>query len=180
MNRRIQAIGPGLPVRSGRALAVSHSRNLCELVGFDGEVVEADYPEHDLLNLAFDDSSFDMVVADQVLEHVEDPARAIAESLRVLRSGGVMIHTTCLLNPIHEERDFWRFTPSALELLVKGCAIIDVGGWGNRMVMPLKALGLHRLPVPESRWHPVNRWATKSDPTWLTATWVVARKVPIQ
>lgn len=176
MNRRIQSIGRGLPVRSGRALAVSHSRNLCDLVGFEGEVIEADYPEHDLLNLAFENASFDLVVADQVLEHVEDPVRAIAESLRVLRPRGVLIHTTCLLNPIHEDRDYWRFTPSALALLVEGCELVDVGGWGNRMVMPLKALGLHRLPVPESPWHPVNRWATKTDPCWLVSTWVVARK----
>jgi SAM-dependent methyltransferase len=178
MNLRIQALGPQLPARSGRALAVSHSRNLCELVGFEGEVVEADYPEHDLLDLSFDDEAFDLVVADQVLEHVEDPFRAISESLRVLRPGGVLIHTTCLLNPIHEDRDFWRFTPSALAHLVDGCVVHDVGGWGNRAVMPLKALGLHRLPVPDAPWHPVRRWATRSDPKWLASTWVVASKPP--
>jgi 2-polyprenyl-3-methyl-5-hydroxy-6-metoxy-1,4-benzoquinol methylase len=42
------------------------------------------------------------VVSDQVLEHVVgDPQTAIDETLRVLRPGGIVIHTTCFMNPIH-------------------------------------------------------------------------------
>ncbi|MDA8292183.1 MAG: class I SAM-dependent methyltransferase [Actinomycetota bacterium] len=44
----------------------------------------------DALRLPFPDSSFDRVVAAEVLEHVRDDRAAIAELARVLRPGGVL------------------------------------------------------------------------------------------
>jgi SAM-dependent methyltransferase len=41
--------------------------------------------------LPFDDGSFDVVLSYDVLEHVDDPARAIAEMTRVLRPGGTFL-----------------------------------------------------------------------------------------
>jgi ubiquinone/menaquinone biosynthesis C-methylase UbiE len=40
--------------------------------------------------LPFPDASFDIVYSANVLEHTEDPARVLAESLRVLRPGGLL------------------------------------------------------------------------------------------
>jgi SAM-dependent methyltransferase len=42
----------------------------------------------DLTNLPYPDASFDVVLANHVLEHVADNARALAEIHRVLRPGG--------------------------------------------------------------------------------------------
>jgi SAM-dependent methyltransferase len=39
-------------------------------------------------DIPFPDESFDVVVSFQVLEHVKDPARTLAEAMRVLRDGG--------------------------------------------------------------------------------------------
>jgi SAM-dependent methyltransferase len=44
----------------------------------------------DLLELPFDDGSFDLVVCFEVLEHLEDPEAAIAELARVLAPDGVL------------------------------------------------------------------------------------------
>jgi ubiquinone/menaquinone biosynthesis C-methylase UbiE len=39
-----------------------------------------------------DDSSQDFIIANHVLEHLEDPLRALASIARVLRGGGNCIH----------------------------------------------------------------------------------------
>ena len=41
--------------------------------------------------LAFDDESFDVVVAGELLEHVREPADLVGECSRVLRSGGTFV-----------------------------------------------------------------------------------------
>lgn len=51
------------------------------------ETVWADAEER----LPFEDESFDVVVAGEVLEHVRDPALLVAEARRVLRRGGTLV-----------------------------------------------------------------------------------------
>ncbi len=51
------------------------------------ETVWADVEER----LPFDDASFDVVVAGEVLEHLRSPERVVAEARRVLRSGGMFV-----------------------------------------------------------------------------------------
>ncbi|MDY0095599.1 MAG: class I SAM-dependent methyltransferase [Candidatus Vecturithrix sp.] len=48
----------------------------------------------DAEHLAFDDDSFDVVVCSEVLEHLIEPQRALAEMRRVLKKEGTLILTT--------------------------------------------------------------------------------------
>lgn len=48
----------------------------------------------DMLAIAFPEASFDFVIANHVLEHVEDDAKALAEIARVLKPGGSAILQT--------------------------------------------------------------------------------------
>ncbi len=48
----------------------------------------------DLLDMPFESASFDMAIANHVLEHVGDDARALNEIARVLRPGGLAILQT--------------------------------------------------------------------------------------
>jgi 2-polyprenyl-3-methyl-5-hydroxy-6-metoxy-1,4-benzoquinol methylase len=41
--------------------------------------------------LAFEDASFDVVVAGELLEHIRDPERLVGEALRVLRPSGTFV-----------------------------------------------------------------------------------------
>jgi ubiquinone/menaquinone biosynthesis C-methylase UbiE len=43
--------------------------------------------------LSFPDQTFDLVYSSNVLEHVQDPARVLAESIRVLKPGGYLFFT---------------------------------------------------------------------------------------
>jgi len=45
----------------------------------------------DILELPFDDNSFDIVFCNHVLEHIEDDAKAMSELYRVLKPGGMGI-----------------------------------------------------------------------------------------
>jgi SAM-dependent methyltransferase len=161
-------------------LSISGSQTLCRLLGFDdSQILEASYPEHNLLNLPFSDNSFDYVVSDQVLEHIEgNPQVAIDEAFRVLKPGGVGVHTTCFINPVHEAPgDYWRFTPEALTLLAeKHASIVEADGWGNPYVWIYVGLRMRHDPIPHYTWHPLHWLATKNRRGWPIVTWIVAKK----
>jgi SAM-dependent methyltransferase len=54
----------------------------------DGTAARYEVVRGDLLHLPFPDASVDRVIASEVLEHIPDDARAMAEIVRVLRPGG--------------------------------------------------------------------------------------------
>lgn len=182
MYDHLRKVGPRLPGREGpRVLSISHSENLASLLGLTpSEVVSANHPEQNILNLNFPDASFDYVLSDQVFEHIEgDPFQAAKECRRILKPGGVAVHTTCFNIHIHgSPNDFWRFTPEALRLLHRDWSeILDAGGWGNPQVWSiLDKDGMRWRGVPPITWHPMNRIAMKNDPLWPIITWVIARK----
>jgi SAM-dependent methyltransferase len=53
----------------------------------------AEYPEQDIQALTYPDGAFDLVLTSETLEHVPDFRRALAETRRVLRSGGRHLFT---------------------------------------------------------------------------------------
>lgn len=179
MYRRIADFAETRPPRC-RALSISHSEGLARLIGFtDDQITDAAYPEHSIFDLPFGDETFDAVVTDQVLEHLEgEPQRAIDETFRVLKPGGTALHTTCFINPMHAcPNDYWRFTPQALALLAsRHGEVIEASGWGNPYVWLYSAFGLRFMPIPHAPWHPGHWIATKNDPEWPISTWVLARK----
>ncbi len=80
-----------------KCLCISKSKPFARLLGLNKvAVVEANYPETSILSLPFENNEFDFCVSDQVLEHVEgDPFTATQECLRVVKPGGLLVHTTC-------------------------------------------------------------------------------------
>ncbi|HET9733608.1 MAG TPA: methyltransferase domain-containing protein [Acidimicrobiales bacterium] len=66
------------------------------------------------------DSSFDMVLSTQVLEHVVDPARYLAECHRLLKPGGSMVLSTHGIMYYHPDpEDYWRWTSAGLVKVVE-------------------------------------------------------------
>ncbi len=99
------------------------------------------FPEFDICAPLGDErtGSYDVVICEQVIEHVIDP-RAAAANLRALCvPGGTAIVSTPFLVRVHElpeygMRDYWRFTPHGLEALLQeaGFRQVAVSSWGNR------------------------------------------------
>jgi SAM-dependent methyltransferase len=72
----------------------------------------------DAYDIPLADRSVDTVLLTEVLEHLEEPAKALAECRRVLRPGGYLIATTPFSWPLHEHpRDFFRYSPYGLRHL---------------------------------------------------------------
>jgi SAM-dependent methyltransferase len=169
------------PGKGKTVLSISHSQYLTKILGLrEARIVEANYPEYRATDLkAFSDETFDYVISDQVLEHVEgNPQDVFDETFRLLKPGGIAVHTTCFMNPIHgAPSDFWRFTPAALKYLARRFGeILKVGGFGNRAIWVAEALGLRFTPVPHAKWHPLHIIATRNNPKWPVTTWIVVRK----
>ncbi len=165
-----------------KCIAISHSTQFAKVLGLEDTVItEANYPEYNMISLEIPSESYDFCVSDQTLEHIEgDPFIAFEESVRVVKKGGIIVHTTCFINHVHGvPKDFWRFTPDALRLLSKhfNTKVIECGGWGNREVWTYLSLGFRMAKVPSDVSHPIYNLAMKNDESIPIVTWVVSQKI---
>ena len=100
----------------------------------------------DAHNITFPDSSFDFILAIEVLEHLFNPALAASEICRVLRPGGTAVLSSPFMFRIHADPcDYHRFTKSALTQLFPDCSVV-VTPFGNRIHVILDLLSTtHRF-----------------------------------
>jgi SAM-dependent methyltransferase len=83
-------------------------------------------------DLPVEDGAFDVVLCNQVLEHCDDPVKAVTELRRVTASGGRVLVTTHGVMPYHPSpTDYWRWTHAGLEKL-----FTDNGAWASVRVTP--------------------------------------------
>jgi len=71
-------------------------------------------------NLPFINEGVDLVLCENVLEHLPEPALALNQFWRVLRKGGRLLLVTPFLFPLHDvPYDFFRYTEYALQHLLR-------------------------------------------------------------
>ncbi len=93
-----------------------------EYIGVDHVDTQHDVSYADVIADAYEttlpDESADTVVSLAVLEHLEEPGRALIEMARLLKPGGYLLLTAPLFWHVHEApRDFFRYTNFGLEYL---------------------------------------------------------------
>lgn len=93
-----------------------------EHIGLDHQETLHDKSKIDLFGAAYDipveDEYFHAVLCTAVLEHLEEPDKAIKEANRILRRGGYAIYTVPLFWHLHDEpRNFYRYTTCGLKYL---------------------------------------------------------------
>jgi SAM-dependent methyltransferase len=133
------------------------------------------YPDFDLCAPVTVSERYDVVLCEQVLEHVVDPFLACQHLLDLCRPGGHVIVSTPFLVKQHELPlygllDYWRFTPRGLRMLLEraGLEVDHVGTWGNRLAVlgNLDRWSAHRrwLPLRNRRDIAVVVWAYARRP----------------
>ena len=107
------------------------------------------YVVGDAAALPFATGTFDLVLMIEVLQHLPDPARALAEARRVLAPGGVLVVTARQAWRTHgAPNDYFRFTRYGLEQLLRTIGLPDarfipLGGPASVVTVALE----NNLPV---------------------------------
>lgn len=78
----------------------------------------------DACDLPLRTGGVDTILCTEVLEHLADPERAIAEFARILRPGGTLITTAPFVFPIHDTHDYFRYSPDGLAAIMKRHGLI--------------------------------------------------------
>lgn len=125
------------------------------------------YPDFDICTQTLD-QTFDLIIADQVFEHLPDPASAAKNVYRMLRPGGHFVIATPFLVRLHAVPiDCSRWTEQGMSYLLQGAGFegqkIKTDAWGNRACMKAnlkswKRYGWYR-PLRNEANFPLMVWA---------------------
>ena len=140
------------------ARATLHERGLSEQV----EVTCGD-----VMALPFEDASFDVVHAHQVLQHLADPVGALAEMRRVTRPGGIVavrdaVYSAMTWFPEPAGMEQWRSVYMATARANGG-----EPDAGSRLLSWARAAGFTDASASASTWC----YATPADRAWQSQTW---------
>jgi len=177
-----QQIGSAIGHRlQGSILGISGIENFYPLIDrAAARLVDVQYPAVDMQKLPFGAEEFDVVISDQVLSHLPNPFLATHEAFRVLKEGGLGIHTVAAWNPIlNYPGDYFRFTPQGLRVLCpEGIEVLQCSSWGNRLAMIMMLIRdpfFRFMQIPDSPG--IRHWlATYNDERYPIHSWIVARK----
>ena len=126
LERAAAEVGPGqvvLDAGAGRAQyrkLFSHAQyETADFMAVAGKKYRRPDYVCDLVAIPVPDARFDHVVCTQVLEHLPEPQRVVAELARVLKPGGTLWLSAPLFYAEHERPyDFFRYTRYGLERLL--------------------------------------------------------------
>ena len=172
MDRQTRRLVDQLDLTGARVLEISGDKwkDLPGVAGYES----AFFPDYDVCQGVLP-GSFDLIIAEQVFEHLLWPYRAARHVHQMLRPGGHFLITTPFLYKVHHyPTDCSRWTETGLKhfLAEAGFALDDIatGSWGNRRcaIANLKAGGSVKY---KGRLH-----SLKNEPLFPVVVWALARK----
>lgn len=130
-----------------------------------------DFPDFDICAETLD-RQFDLIIADQVFEHLPWPMRAGRNVHAMLRPGGYFVIATPFLVRIHEVPiDCSRWTEQGLSYLLQECGFessnIKTASWGNRKCLNANLFKWRRYGFYRS---------LANEPNFPVMVWAIARK----
>lgn len=73
----------------------------------------------DLHKIDLPEYSVSSILCLDTLEHVEYPHKALEEIYRILKNDGIIIISSTMIFGIHNQPDYWRFSPEGFKSLLK-------------------------------------------------------------
>ena len=136
------------------------------------------YPSYDVCDAPLAKEQFDLVIAEQVFEHVLRPDRAAANVLRMLRPGGAFVVSTPFLLKVHgSPYDLYRWTEHGMRQLLEttGFIVISTGSWGNRDC-------LFADMTPDLGWtiYRPGLHSLRNEPQFAIVVWAFAQKKELE
>lgn len=133
----------------------------------------AQYPKYDVCAEPLRVEAFDLVIAEQVFEHLLWPYRAGKNVLSMLRPGGHFLVTTPFLIRVHPApHDCTRWTETGLRHFLAECGFdfdaTVTGSWGNLSCVVGNA---KRWPSYKPLLH-----SLRNDPDHPVVVWALARR----
>jgi len=136
-----------------------------------------DYPEYDILEPVSWDGQWDVVVLDQVLEHVERPWE-VFDHLGKATTGLAVVTMPFMLGIHGCPDDFWRMTPEMMARLARPqFPTVHVNSWGNALTAWW--LQVYRETSALMKNEPREAWMTAlsdSDPATPFVVWGLFHK----
>jgi SAM-dependent methyltransferase len=136
------------------------------------------YPEYDLCESVLDER-FDLIIAEQVFEHLVRPYHAGRNIYQMLEEGGHFLISTPFLIKIHpghegvDDSDYTRWTKIGMKYFLAECGFplenIKTWSWGNRacIIANFESWVGHKGPLFQSM---VN------EPDFPIVVWAIAKK----
>ncbi len=134
----------------------------------------AQYPDYDICMGPLAQEQFDLVIAEQVFEHILRPDLAAAHVYQMLRPGGYFIISTPFLVKVHEAPlDLYRWTEHGIRQLLEttGFTVLSSGSWGN-----LECLFADMNPGQSWTSYDPGRHSLHNDPQFAIVVWAFAEK----
>ncbi|MGE3623114.1 MAG: class I SAM-dependent methyltransferase [Bdellovibrionales bacterium] len=131
------------------------------------------YPHIDICAAPLEGKKFDLVIAEQVFEHLQYPYRAGRNIYSMLNPGGYLLLTTPFMIKVHKSPlDCTRWTEDGLRFLMEECGFpldrMTSGSWGNRMCI-IGNFAAWPEYVPGV--HPID-----NEPEFPMVVWLLAQK----
>lgn len=170
LNKETQRIVDSLEPGKLKALEISGEN--WNRPGYFKEYRSVEYPEFDITKDVLDEQ-FDLIIAEQVFEHLLWPYRAAKNVFQMLKQGGHFLISTPFLIRIHNHPvDCSRWTETGIKYFLAECGFplenIETGSWGNRSCI------VGNFP----RWQVYQRWrhSLVNEPDFPVMVWALARK----
>jgi SAM-dependent methyltransferase len=144
---------------------------------------QLNYPEFDLCRSTAP-RQYDVVLCEQVLEHVVDPVAAVRNLFALTRPGGRLIVDTPFMLRVHgSPGDHWRYTKEGMSILLDAAGFQDVEtfSWGNRACIKADMFPHvpYRILKPHmgGHWRAYRPWhSLRNEPEFPVVVWAYARR----